>query len=128
MFSLGDEVTYEVTLEATHCVPQRDFTIHVGPSGLDETLLLNVHVLCDCDCENEVRGMRRGLRMFACIRSLCRSSIGRPNATAAISFAAFANVRPDLLAIDANARPARFPSLLSSRNAASKRMARQNVT
>ncbi|KAI6234958.1 Integrin beta-PS [Aphelenchoides besseyi] len=51
---VGDEVTYEVTLEATHCVKQRDFELHIGPSGLDETLLLNVHVLCDCDCEEEI--------------------------------------------------------------------------
>lgn len=41
---VGDEVTFEVTLEATHCVKQRDFELHIGPSGLDETLLLNVHV------------------------------------------------------------------------------------
>ncbi|CAD5214572.1 unnamed protein product [Bursaphelenchus okinawaensis] len=51
---VGDEVTFEVTLEATHCVKQRDFELHIGPSGLDETLLLNVHVICDCDCEDEV--------------------------------------------------------------------------
>lgn len=52
---VGDEVTFEVTLEATHCVKQRDFDLHIGPSGLDETLLLKVHVLCDCDCEEEVK-------------------------------------------------------------------------
>ncbi|KAI6220095.1 Integrin beta-PS [Aphelenchoides fujianensis] len=51
---VGDEVTFEVTLEATHCVDRRDFELHIGPSGLDETLLLNVHVLCDCDCEEEI--------------------------------------------------------------------------
>jgi protocadherin alpha len=50
---VGDEVTFEVTLEATHCVKQRDFVLFIGPSGLDEVLKLNVHVICDCDCEKE---------------------------------------------------------------------------
>jgi protocadherin alpha len=51
---VGDEVEFEVTLEALHCVPQRDFQLHIGPSGLEEVLLLDVHVICDCDCEREV--------------------------------------------------------------------------
>lgn len=51
---VGDEVSFEVTLESTHCVDRRDFDLHIGPSGLDETLLLNVHVICDCDCEESV--------------------------------------------------------------------------
>lgn len=51
---VGDEVTFEVTLEATHCVKERDFVLFIGPSGLDEVLKLNVHVICDCDCEKEV--------------------------------------------------------------------------
>ena len=51
---IGDEVTFEVTLGATHCVKERDHLLHIGPSGLDEVLTLNVHVLCDCDCEDEV--------------------------------------------------------------------------
>lgn len=67
---VGDEVTFEVTLEgklisfymetfffnsATHCVNQRDFQLFIGPSGLDEVLKLDVHVICDCDCEKEVK-------------------------------------------------------------------------
>lgn len=51
---VGDEVTFEVTLEATHCVKQRDFELKIGPSGLDETLAVDVHVQCDCDCESNV--------------------------------------------------------------------------
>uniref|UniRef100_A0A915EUL7 Integrin beta n=1 Tax=Ditylenchus dipsaci TaxID=166011 RepID=A0A915EUL7_9BILA len=51
---VGDEVSFEVTLEATHCVKQRDFELFIGPSGLDEVLKLNVHVICDCDCEEEI--------------------------------------------------------------------------
>ena len=51
---VGDEVEFEVTLEALHCVPQRDFELHIGPSGMEEVLLLDVHVICDCDCEREV--------------------------------------------------------------------------
>lgn len=51
---VGDEVAFEVTLEATHCVEQRDFDLKIGPSGLDETLAVDVHVLCDCDCETDV--------------------------------------------------------------------------
>lgn len=51
---VGDEVQFEVTLEATHCVEKRDFILRIGPSGLDETLIVNVKVLCDCDCEQEV--------------------------------------------------------------------------
>lgn len=51
---VGDEVEFEVTLEALHCVQQRDFELHVGPSGMEEVLLLDVHVICDCDCEREV--------------------------------------------------------------------------
>lgn len=51
---VGDEVEFEVTLEALHCVPQRDFELHIGPSGLEEVLQLDVHVICDCDCEREV--------------------------------------------------------------------------
>ncbi|PIO74296.1 integrin beta cytoplasmic domain protein [Teladorsagia circumcincta] len=52
---VGDEVQFEVTLEATHCVEKRDFVLRIGPSGLDETLIVNVKVLCDCDCEQEDR-------------------------------------------------------------------------
>lgn len=52
---VGDEVQFEVTLEATHCVEKRDFVIRIGPSGLDETLIVNVKVLCDCECEQEDR-------------------------------------------------------------------------
>lgn len=52
---VGDEVSFEVTLEATHCVKERDFNLKIGPSGLDETLQVDVHVLCDCDCETDVR-------------------------------------------------------------------------
>ncbi|VDK22491.1 unnamed protein product [Anisakis simplex] len=51
---VGDEVTFEVTLEATHCVKQRDFALRIGPSGLDETLAVDVHVQCDCDCQLHV--------------------------------------------------------------------------
>lgn len=51
---VGDTVAFEVTLEALHCVPQRDFVLHIGPSGLEEVLTLYVHVICDCDCEDEV--------------------------------------------------------------------------
>lgn len=51
---VGDEVSFEVTLEATHCVKERDFELKIGPSGLDETLQVDVHVQCDCDCETEV--------------------------------------------------------------------------
>lgn len=51
---VGDEVTFEVTLEATHCVKQRDFALKIGPSGLDETLAVDVHVQCDCDCQLHV--------------------------------------------------------------------------
>lgn len=51
---VGDEVTFEVTLEDTHCVDQRDFVLKIGPSGLDETLTVNVHVMCDCECQTEV--------------------------------------------------------------------------
>lgn len=51
---VGEEVTFEVTLEALFCVKQRDFVIHIGPSGLEEVLKLNVHVICDCDCEREI--------------------------------------------------------------------------
>lgn len=51
---VGDQVTFEVTLEATHCVKQRDFELFIGPSGLDEVVKLDVHVICDCDCETEV--------------------------------------------------------------------------
>ena len=51
---VGDEVTFKLTLEITHCVDQRDFVLKIGPSGLDETLVANVHVQCDCDCEKEV--------------------------------------------------------------------------
>ena len=51
---VGDEVEFEVTLENTHCVDKRDFLLRIGPSGLDESLLVDVKVLCDCDCENEV--------------------------------------------------------------------------
>ncbi|TKR65398.1 hypothetical protein L596_025806 [Steinernema carpocapsae] len=50
---VGNEITFEVTLENTHCVDQRNFQINIGPSGLDETLRLDVEVLCDCDCEKE---------------------------------------------------------------------------
>ncbi|VDD87789.1 unnamed protein product [Enterobius vermicularis] len=50
---VGDEVTFKLTLEITHCVDQRDFVLKIGPSGLDETLVANVHVQCDCDCEKE---------------------------------------------------------------------------
>uniref|UniRef100_A0A914VH59 Integrin beta n=1 Tax=Plectus sambesii TaxID=2011161 RepID=A0A914VH59_9BILA len=50
---VGDEVTFEVTLEATHCVDQRDFVLKIGPTGLDETFNINVHVMCDCDCAKE---------------------------------------------------------------------------
>ncbi|CAD6200041.1 unnamed protein product [Caenorhabditis auriculariae] len=52
---VGDEVQFEVTLEDTHCVEQRDFVLRIGPSGLDETLIVNVKVLCDCDCEHQDR-------------------------------------------------------------------------
>uniref|UniRef100_A0A183BHL6 Integrin beta n=1 Tax=Globodera pallida TaxID=36090 RepID=A0A183BHL6_GLOPA len=51
---VGDEVEFEVTLDALHCVPQRDFELHIGPSGLEEVLKLYVHVICDCDCEDEI--------------------------------------------------------------------------
>jgi protocadherin alpha len=51
---VGDEVTFEVTLEDTFCVDQRDFELKIGPSGLDETLTVNVHVMCDCDCTKKV--------------------------------------------------------------------------
>lgn len=44
-----------MTLENTHCVDKRDFLLRIGPSGLDESLLVNVKVLCDCDCEQEDR-------------------------------------------------------------------------
>uniref|UniRef100_A0A0N5AQW1 Integrin beta n=1 Tax=Syphacia muris TaxID=451379 RepID=A0A0N5AQW1_9BILA len=50
---VGDEVTFKLTLEVTHCVDQRDFVLKIGPSGLDEVLIVNVHVQCDCDCENK---------------------------------------------------------------------------
>ncbi|EFO18475.1 integrin beta pat-3 [Loa loa] len=50
---VGDEVSFEVTLEATHCVKERDFDLKIGPSGLDETLQVDVHVQCDCDCETD---------------------------------------------------------------------------
>ncbi|GMT19141.1 hypothetical protein PFISCL1PPCAC_10438 [Pristionchus fissidentatus] len=52
---VGDDVNFEVTLEATHCVDKRDFVLRIGPSGLDDALLVNVHVLCDCECEREDR-------------------------------------------------------------------------
>lgn len=55
---------FEVTLEATHCVEKRDFVLRIGPSGLDETLIVNVKVLCDCDCEQEVGPQRRLLKFF----------------------------------------------------------------
>uniref|UniRef100_A0A914YYI0 Integrin beta n=1 Tax=Panagrolaimus superbus TaxID=310955 RepID=A0A914YYI0_9BILA len=51
---VNGQVGFEVTLEATHCVKERDFTLKIGPSGLDDSLRLNVHVICDCDCEREV--------------------------------------------------------------------------
>lgn len=51
---VGDEVTFEVTLEDTFCVDQRDFELKIGPSGLDETLTVLVHVMCDCDCAKKV--------------------------------------------------------------------------
>ncbi|KAL3123583.1 hypothetical protein niasHT_005128 [Heterodera trifolii] len=51
---VGDTVAFEVTLESLHCVPQRDFVLHIGPSGLEEVLTLYVHVICDCDCEDEI--------------------------------------------------------------------------
>ena len=51
---VGDEVDFEVVLDVTHCVEQRDFVLKIGPSGLDETLSINVHVICDCDCEKMV--------------------------------------------------------------------------
>lgn len=50
----SSNMVFEVTLEALFCVKQRDFVIHIGPSGLEEVLKLNVHVICDCDCEREV--------------------------------------------------------------------------
>ena len=50
----SSNIVFEVTLEALFCVKQRDFVIHIGPSGLEEVLKLNVHVICDCDCEREV--------------------------------------------------------------------------
>lgn len=46
----------QVTLEATHCVDKRDFVLRIGPSGLEDALVVNVHVLCDCECEREVSG------------------------------------------------------------------------
>uniref|UniRef100_A0A913I850 Integrin beta n=1 Tax=Strongyloides stercoralis TaxID=6248 RepID=A0A913I850_STRER len=51
---VGDEVTFEVTLEAVHCVDKRDFELLIGPSGLEDTLKVNVKVLCDCDCESTI--------------------------------------------------------------------------
>uniref|UniRef100_A0AC35TMN0 Integrin beta n=1 Tax=Rhabditophanes sp. KR3021 TaxID=114890 RepID=A0AC35TMN0_9BILA len=48
---VGDEVTFEVTLEAVKCVDKRDFELLIGPSGLEDTLKVNVKVLCDCDCQ-----------------------------------------------------------------------------
>ncbi|CAJ0578916.1 unnamed protein product, partial [Mesorhabditis spiculigera] len=58
---VGDEVKFEVTLEAVRCVDKRDFILRIGPSGLDDSLIVNVHVLCDCDCENPEKIVRKAV-------------------------------------------------------------------
>jgi integrin beta 1 len=52
---VGDEVTFEVTLEHFKCVKggKNSFQIHVGPSGLTEKLTIDVTVDCECPCETE---------------------------------------------------------------------------
>uniref|UniRef100_A0A1I7ZCY2 Integrin_B_tail domain-containing protein n=1 Tax=Steinernema glaseri TaxID=37863 RepID=A0A1I7ZCY2_9BILA len=78
---VGNEITFEVTLENTHCVDQRNFQIKIGPSGLDETLLVDVEVICDCDCEKEENIIRNaavcegGLGDLVC--GICRCPPGR---------------------------------------------------
>lgn len=49
---------------ATHCVKQRDFQLFIGPSGLDEVLKVDVHVICDCDCEDEVKYSKISFTIF----------------------------------------------------------------
>lgn len=49
--TLGNQISFEIQLEATKCPKQRSHRIFIGPADLKEELILNVDIICDCECE-----------------------------------------------------------------------------
>jgi hypothetical protein len=50
---IDQEIRFDVTLEHFKCTDQNQFSIELGPSGLSETLHLDVFVECGCECERD---------------------------------------------------------------------------
>lgn len=56
---VGDIVTFTIQITVTSCPANRkDWkqTIEVYPVGLDESMTIDLEMLCDCDCEHESNG------------------------------------------------------------------------
>lgn len=51
---VGDVVTFKIDLEVLKCPKNRADhfqTIHIHPIGINETLIIDLEMLCECDCE-----------------------------------------------------------------------------
>lgn len=48
---IGDKVTFDVSVEVHSCSAQKQRSITIYPVGLNEKLVLDLELICECECE-----------------------------------------------------------------------------
>lgn len=48
---VGNQVQFEITITATSCLTDHHQTLKIYPIGIDEALILDIDIICSCECE-----------------------------------------------------------------------------
>lgn len=48
---VGDKVDFEILITATSCRTSHRQTLKISPVGIDESLIIDIDLICTCDCE-----------------------------------------------------------------------------